>query len=193
MNPTKKAIRQAMLERRNALSAEEAATRSEQIQEHVLRSAAFQKARCVALYAAFDQEVRTERLLREAVRQGKQAAFPRMKGRGPEMDFGEVRDQKEMVLSFFGFPEPAPSAPVVALPAIDLMVVPGLAFDREGFRVGFGAGCYDRVLAALRPEAGTCGIAYDFQVIDQVPRAAHDLAVKLLVSEGGFIPIGRNR
>jgi len=182
-----------MLERRNALSAEEAAARSERIQEHVLGSAVFAGARCVALYAAFDKEVRTARLFEDAVRQGKRPAFPRMKGRGPEMDFCQVWDAREMAPSFFGFAEPAPSAPVVALSAIDLMLVPGLAFDREGFRVGFGAGCYDRVLAALRPEAWTCGMAYDFQVVDQVPRGAHDRTVRLLVSEGGFIPIGLGR
>lgn len=182
-----------MRERRHALSAAEAAARSERIQEHLLHSAVFQEARCVALYAAFDQEARTERLLEEALRQGKRAAFPRMKGRGPEMDFGQVRDAREMAPGAFGFAEPAASAPAVALSAIDLMLVPGLAFDREGFRVGFGAGCYDRVLAGLRPEAWSCGLAYDFQVLDRVPRDAHDRTVKLLVSEEGFIPIGSGR
>lgn len=193
VNQDKKELRRQMLARRQALSPAEAAARSVRIQSHLLVSALFREAACVALYAAFDREVKTDALLAEAWRQDKRVLFPRMKGGGPEMEFCAVQDASEMVASRFGFLEPGPGAPAVSLSAIDLMVVPGLAFDREGFRVGFGGGCYDRVLAALPPETRTCGLAYEFQIVPAVPRSSHDRAVKWLVSEEGFIPIGASR
>jgi 5-formyltetrahydrofolate cyclo-ligase len=189
VNQTKAEIRTAMLSRRNALSAEQVASLSERIQAHLLDSAVYAQAKCVAWYAAFQNEVRTDRLLARALGDGKQVLFPRMRGRGPDMDFCEVKDPGEMVLFRLGFREPADSAPAVPPETIDLMLLPGLAFDRQGYRLGFGAGCYDRVLPRLRPEAWTCGAAYGFQVVGEVPQAAHDVPVKLIVTEAGFIPI----
>jgi len=107
------------------------------------------------------------------------------------MDFCAVKDPGEMVLSRLGFREPQARAPVVAVELIDLMLLPGVSFDRQGFRLGFGGGCYDRVLPRLRAEAWTCGVAYGFQVVAELPREAHDVPVKLLVTEGGFVPIPR--
>ena len=178
-----------MIARREALSAEQVASRSEQIQSHLLGSAFFAQAKRVALYAAFKNEARTDRLFAEALAQGKQVLFPRMRGRGPDMDFCAVKDPREMVLYRLGFREPPASAPVVAVELVDLILLPGVGFDRQGFRLGFGAGCYDRVLPRLRPEAWTCGVAYSFQVLEQLPRAAHDVPVKLLVTEAGFVPV----
>jgi len=189
VNRTKAAIRAAMLSRRDALSAEQVAHSSEQIQSLLLAAAIYAPARRVAWYAAFQNEVRTDRLLERALGDGKQVLFPRLRGRGPDMDFCEVKDPGEMVLSRLGFREPAAAAPVAAPETIDLMLLPGLAFDRQGYRLGFGAGCYDRVLPRLRREAWTCGAAYGFQVVARLPHAAHDVRVKLLVTEGGFIPI----
>ena len=189
MDATKAAIRQALLAQREALSAEQVAGFSEQLQEHLLGSSFYARAQRLALYAAFKNEARTDRVFAQARRDGKQVLFPRMRGRGPEMDFCLVQDPAEMVLYRLGFREPPASAPVVAVERIDLMLLPGLAFDRQGFRLGFGAGCYDRALPRLRPEAWTCGAAYSFQVVEQLPRAAHDVPVKLLVTEGGFVPV----
>ena len=192
MNASKAEIRRGLIERRRALSAAEVAAFSERAQEHVLRSEAYARARAVALYAAFANEVRTDRVLGRLLADGKAALFSRLRGRGPAMDFCRVTDLGEMVETRLGYLEPGPKAPVAPLAAIDLMLVPGVGFDREGYRIGFGYGCYDRLLAGLRPEALTCGLCYGFQVMARLPREAHDVPVKTLVTEAGFIPVRRN-
>ena len=191
VNRTKAAIREAMRSQRDKLSAGQVAGLSEQIQAHLLGAEIYTQARRVALYADFKNEVRTDRLFAQARRDGKQVLFPRLRGKGPEMDFCEVKDPGEMVLYRLGFREPAAAAPAAAPETIDLMLLPGLSFDRQGFRLGFGAGCYDRVLPRLRAEARTCGVAYGFQVIARLPHAAHDLPVQWLATETGVIPIPR--
>lgn len=190
MERSKTDIRRSLLAERQALSAAQAAAWSERIQDHLLAAAEFARARTVALYAPFRREVQTQRLFEALIRSGRTALYPRMRGRSPEMDFCPVADFSEMVPSRMGYPEPAPAAPAAELAAIDLMVLPGVGFDRQGVRLGFGAGCYDRIVGRLRADAVTVGVAYRFQVVDRLPRMDHDVPVKRLLCEEGFIPVG---
>lgn len=83
----------------------------------------------------------------------------------------------------YGIPEPAAGAPQVLWTAIDAVLVPGLAFDARGHRLGYGAGYYDRALPKLRADALRVGVCYAVQYLDEVPVAAHDVPVDLVVTE----------
>lgn len=85
----------------------------------------------------------------------------------------------------FGFEQPVPEAPEVAPRTIDIVLTPGLCFDRSGGRIGWGQGYYDRLLALVRPEALRVGVTLDRLVVDEVPMEAHDLRMSHLATERG--------
>jgi len=85
--------------------------------------------------------------------------------------------------SEMGIPEPEPEGEPVPPEEFDFVLVPGVAFDRHGGRVGYGMGCYDRVLERLREGVPMVGVGYDFQIYEEVPMEAHDVPLSAIVSE----------
>lgn len=159
---------------------------SEWVQMHFLGSQCYLLSRRIALYAGIDHEVDTRMVFKRALREGKILAFPRIIDPG-KMIFCKVDDYGKMRANQYGIPEPAPEDPEIAMEDLDLVVVPGVAFDRRGYRIGFGGGYYDRILAGLKSEAVTVGFAYAFQVLKALPQNERDQQVKRLVTEQGFI------
>jgi 5-formyltetrahydrofolate cyclo-ligase len=104
------------------------------------------------------------------------------------MTFAPCSDAAPLCAGRFGIPEPAPGAPQGDCPAPDLIILPGLAFDRTGTRLGAGGGYYDRLLA--RPsyaDIPRLGLAYAFQLVETLPREAWDLPVHAVCSEQGIL------
>lgn len=147
------------------------------IQKKVLAMTAFKEASTVYLYMDFKGEVQTSLLLDECFRQKKRVVLPRIDG--DEMDFYEVRSREELKPGYFGILEP------VSRDKIDesrgFMVVPGVAFSKDGYRMGYGKGFYDRYLTRY-PGIYTCGICYDCQVIDDLIVEEHDRKLDELVT-----------
>jgi 5-formyltetrahydrofolate cyclo-ligase len=159
---------------------------SEWAQRHLLGAFCFQQARTIGLYAAFDHEVDTRLVFEGGLKQGKTMAFPRVMGEGEMVYLRETNWQK-MVENKWGILEPSPDSLQVAVSELELVVVPGVAFARNGCRLGFGGGYYDRLLSRLEPDALTVGLAYSFQVLDNLPCEASDQKVKRIVTEQGFL------
>jgi 5-formyltetrahydrofolate cyclo-ligase len=110
--------------------------------------------------------------------------FPRV-GPGGLLTFHEVDHEDELVAGYRGILEPTPHAPEVSLGSLDAILVPGLAFERRGVRLGQGGGFYDRVLA--RDDCPfSIGIAFAAQIVPSIPQAAHDQQVSCVVTEGGI-------
>ncbi len=161
---------------------------SEWAQMHLLGSLCYLSSLRIALYAAFNNEVDTRLVFERALQEGKIPAFPRVIGSG-KMIFLKVDDYRKMRPNRFGILEPGPESEELALPELDLVVVPGVAFDRRGYRLGLGGGYYDRILPGLKPLAITVGFAYMFQVREALPADERDQSVKRLVTEQGFIKL----
>ncbi len=187
-NPRKTALRKSLLARRKALPPEEARERSEAAQALVLADPAWRAARSVALYHAVRGELDTRTLRTAALAEGKQLLLPRTV---PE-EKGTMRllpcaDETTLLPGMFGIMEPDPAACPPEpqggwLP--DLLVVPALAYDLKGFRLGMGGGYYDRLLArpAMRG-AKRLGLVYSFQLLDALPVEAWDLPVHGVCTE----------
>lgn len=145
----------------------------------------WQQARSVALFRTLANkgEIDTAPLDEAAREGGKRVAYPAIEGEGPigeaTMVFRWVDDAAKLAAHGRGFAEPAADAELAEV--IDLIVVPGLAFDPVGHRVGYGAGLYDRTLP--RYTARTVGIAFDFQMVMELPVNEHDVAVSLIVTD----------
>lgn len=181
---TKRVTRRALLAQRDALSEAERAARSATIAaaaNAVLEENAEEDLGVVALYAAKDSEVDTTAIDAAARARGLTVAYPRVIGDATALAFHAVRID-ELVPARFGLREPRPDAPAVDLARIGVFFVPGLAFDRAGGRIGWGRGHYDATLAAS-PRARRVGLAYDFQVVDEVPREAHDTMLHTIITE----------
>lgn len=118
-------------------------------------------------------------------------AYPAIDPETREMTFHIAASREALAPCEFGFMAPALSAPRAG--ALDVVVVPGLAFDPRGFRIGYGGGFYDRALPSTRPRATAIGVAYDFQLAADVPESETDVPVDLVVTDVRELVIGREK
>lgn len=178
----KRQLRAVALATRRAMSPAEAAERSAAIQERLLELPDFQRARVVHSYVGVkDNEVSTDRILQETLRSGRTLIVPRVEG--DRLAHHRIRALTELRAARFGLLEPAPDAPEIDPGEIDLVVVPGLAFDMKGNRLGLGRGYYDGFLAGVR--AVKAAVLYRSQLVPEVPAGERDVPVDLLVTDDG--------
>lgn len=168
-----------MLSRRDALTDEVRAELSLRIAENAKGLLAAQSV--VALYAPKGSEVDTIRIDTDARALGIRLVYPRIVEGERELAFHEA-SPADLVESRFGLREPRLEALRVDLSEITAFVMPGLAFDRSGGRIGWGRGHYDATLASA-PRALRIGVAFECQVLDQVPRDPHDALLHVVVTE----------
>ncbi len=179
-------IRYRMRQVRKALPASARAERSARIHEALFACPAWASARTVLLFASMRTEVDTAPIERRARLDGKIVACPRMTEGSADLD---PRIWESGVAPFEQgrlAPEPPPDAPVCAIDSIDLVIVPALALDPRGARIGYGRGLYDRLLARI-PRAHRIGVAFDFQLIAEVPETPGDERVHLIITDRGPI------
>lgn len=175
----KQALRKLMLTRLRNQKEEQAEKRSLKIKEKLFKLKVFKQAKIVMFYLALKDEVRTRLMIEEAITLGKRVAVPtcdtRHKKILPCLVTGlEAEDFKR---GAHCIDEPRCKRPV-APEEIDLCVVPGVAFDAQGNRLGRGLGYYDRFLSALPPDTPKIGLAFRFQVLKHLPsRLPHDISV----------------
>ena len=168
-----------MLERRNRLNSQEIAKRSKSIQEFVINNNKFQSAKVVGAYFAFGSEVATELIIERAKMLGKKIALPRVEE--DKITFYELSSTKSLIRGRFGIMEPPPYG---HMDEIDLLVVPGIAFDKKGNRLGYGKGFYDRLLSGKR--TFSIGLAYSFQLLENLPHDRYDKRLDAIASEDGI-------
>jgi len=186
----KAALRREMIRRREELDPVERERLSREVQEAVVRSEPFQRAKVVFLYAAFRGEVGTDRIAAAALAAGKRVLLPRVGRKPPRLCLREYGGgPSALVPSAFGGAGADPAWAQADPGSVDLAVVPGVAFDPAGRRLGYGAGFYDRTLPAIRagnPNAVAVGLAYGFQVVPGLPVDPHDAPLDAIATEAGW-------
>jgi 5-formyltetrahydrofolate cyclo-ligase len=184
-------LRQGLLSQRAALTRSEIQQKSAAIAAQVCAMSAFRVSRTIMVYLALRQEVQTASIIAEARRQGKRIAIPVVQGAtlvAAELPLAPAQLQRGP----YGIPEPRGTVCVVPPEEMQYVVVPGLAFDRCGGRLGFGKGYYDRFLSRLPTTTYCCGLAFCMQIVPCVPRMAHDVCMHGVVTEQGVIPCQYN-
>lgn len=169
----KQELRRTVRQRKRAMTEEEIVMRSEKLAELFTASPAYRDAATLYGYMPYNQEVRTVPMMRRALLDGKRVAVPKVYG--DEMKFIYITDFDGMEKSEFGIPEPVADDPV-AEDKTALVLMPGLAFDAEGHRIGYGGGFYDKFLEA-EPNHPTLALCYEFQMFPKLETDEHDIPV----------------
>lgn len=180
----KKRLRRELRARRRGLDDAERARANQRITEAVRGLPQWERARSVGLYHSLFEEVDTAALIEAAWATGRRVALPLAPGLGRPLSFHWVERDTPLVRSSFDALEPAPDTPRAALEDLDLVIVPGLGFDRRGARLGQGGGYYDRTLQAAVPAVL---VAFACQELPEVPEDAHDRRLDLVVTEDGVV------
>ena len=184
LRASKLALRQRVLAARDALPAAMRAAASAAIATRILTRADFMSARAVSLTLPFGSEWDTLALVRAALAAGKTVAVPRVDKAKRMLGLHAICDpQRDIVAGYRDIPEPSPTCPLVSPDTIDFVLVPGVAFDSAGRRLGYGGGYYDRLLPLLSPRAARIAGAFEAQLVDCVPAAPHDIAIDAVVTE----------
>lgn len=169
----KTALRKQIRELKRQMTQAQIDAASQRLAELFFATDYYRKANTIYGYLPYNQEVRTVPILRQALLDGKRVAVPKVYGE--EMRFIYLNDLELVEAGYAGIPEPLADEPV-AQDATALVLMPGLAFDRQGHRIGYGGGFYDRFLA-LEPEHPTVALCYAFQLLDKLETEEFDVPV----------------
>lgn len=175
---TKQELRALVRQRKAEMTAEQRRQWSSAVCSHVLRLPQWQEARVVMLYCALPDEVDVSALIAQAWREGKQVLLPKVTGEA-EMEARAVGPDTSFSTGAFGISEPTGSA-FQDFSSLDLVIVPGMAFDISGNRLGRGKGYYDRFLSGA-PHACKLGVCFPYQLVEVVPTGCHDCRMDTVV------------
>ncbi len=188
----KNQLREIFVSRRHGLSVEVCHVQSQEIARRLFASAYFLSSRTIHFYLAMTSEVQTDLMVAESLRRGKRVVVPVVQEKSERLTLSEWVSPQQCQRGPLGVLQPPPALQKVVLPeAVDLWIVPGIAFDLQGHRLGWGKGYYDRLLAGVRGRAldprgaapQVVGLAFDFQVIDGVPCEETDCGVDEIITE----------
>jgi 5-formyltetrahydrofolate cyclo-ligase len=182
----KSALRRRMEGRRREVTAEQADRVGRAIAEAVVGCEVFHAAQVVALFAAQAEEPSMTHLFHRALTAGKCVALPRSTDDG-SLTFHAIRGREDLIPGRYGVLEPVDRPGIRQIRGLDLVIVPGVAFDRSGGRLGRGGGYYDRLAAEVSGQ-GTMlvGAAFEFQIVKRVPVGGHDQPMNALATEEGM-------
>ncbi len=183
----KLALRSRMRAVREALPGSACDARSAEITKRLFTLAEVDRAATILAFASIRNEVRTRASMQAAWAAGKRVALPRVVG--DELQLHLVDSETALAEGAFSVPEPPATAAIVQPGDVDVALVPALAVDPRGYRIGYGGGYYDKLIPRLQ-RACTCAVAYDFQLIAEVPELPFDVAVDVVVTDERVIRAG---
>jgi 5-formyltetrahydrofolate cyclo-ligase len=186
LSEKKKALRKKILVLRDALTPEERIKKSRVIKSFLFSLPEFIQAKMVMFFISFRSEVLTEEMIKEAIALKKKVVVPVTDLQHRWLKISELKDyDKDLFLSTYGILEPKKEKVKEVRPdEIDLVVAPGSVFDERGRRIGYGGGYYDRLLRELKQETKIAALAFELQIVDEVPAEQdRDIPVDLIITE----------
>ncbi len=187
----KKTIRKSIIDKRNNLSSDYISSSSEKITTALLNLDTFRNAKTIMCYVSFGTEVDTKGIIEECFKRGKSILIPiimRNIDGTSFMEASEILNLKEdLTPGNMNILEPKESSIRIRDPkTIDLIVIPGLSFDKIGNRLGYGAGYYDYYLKRVRTDCYQVAITFSYQLVDQIPIEEHDIPIPHIITERGL-------
>lgn len=180
----KKTLRQETLLKRDAISGNIKQEQDSAIRQRIIRLPEFTNAKTIFFYASFKSEVDTMEMIKITLSQGKKVILPKVDKENKKLKLYEIKDTSELAKSCMGILEPSVSGErLTGLDDIDLVIIPGAAFDVSGSRLGYGAGFYDRLLAGMKNKIPLIAPAYEEQIVENIPSEPHDVKVSKIVTD----------
>ena len=180
----KKQLRKKIICLRDALSAAERDSKAEIIIKKLLATELYQKASHIMLFAAFGSELNLLSLVETIIKTGKHAYLPVVDKKINRILPIEVHSLADLKPGTYGIPEPSPDNYLENTPdLLDLIITPAVAFDYDKYRIGYGAGYYDRFFASLKKDIVKIGIGFDEQLVQEVPREPHDIRLNYILTD----------
>jgi len=188
---SKELIRKEVLHLRNLINQETKKYKDRKINELLTGLPEFMQSHTVLLYASFRSEVETTGLIEHCLTVGKVTVLPKVDSSLSQLRLYEIKDIKEICLGYFGIPEPDVSEHrSMKAEDMDLIIVPGVAFDKNCKRLGYGKGFYDKLLSEVRiqkPEVRIIGLAYEEQIMESIPYESHDIRMDKIITDKRII------
>lgn len=189
---SKSELRLKALRSRRAIPREELEDLSRAVQNRLGKLPCYVEAKVVASYVAKSDEVGTQEIIESALASGKRVMVPRTDSATRHLSFAQIRSLSELSLGAFGILEPAPGAKPSALSEADVVLVPIVAWDDRGHRLGYGKGYFDRELKS-KGKAVSVGLALESQRLDRVPQSDEDVPLEVIVTEDRTLIFGGHR
>lgn len=175
-------IRNIVIEKRKALSKELKEVFDNNILDKILSSKEYEVAKTILVYVSFEGEVDTHRFIKHAIEDNKKVCVPKVISKEEGMKAVNISSLNDLKVGKYGILEPLDFSREVEEKEIDLVIMPGVAFDKNGGRVGYGGAFYDRFLKKLRYETPKIALAYDFQIFCKVPTEEHDEKIDRIIT-----------
>lgn len=179
----KKEIRKKILEYRETIDPEERSKWDESIFNKLINCDLYKCANTIFAFVSFKTEVDTHKIIKHALDNGKTICVPKINSKQEGVKLYKIDSFDQLKKGYFGILEPSESCPAVNSNDLDLILMPGVAFDRHGGRVGYGAAFYDRFLSNMNRQVDKIALAYHFQVLESVPMSEHDVRIDGIITE----------
>lgn len=187
----KKALRKEIIEKRNNMDLVNKEEMDKKILNKFYESKYYREAEKIFIYISYDSEINTRKIIDKALKDNKKIFVPRTEFKTRSMEAVEITTLDNLIESKYGILEPSKEEPHIDPNELDLIVVPGVAFDRNGGRMGYGAGFYDRYFKKINKDninkIMKLALAYELQLLDRVPMNEQDVPVDCIITENGFV------
>lgn len=184
----KTVMREKILQKRNQLTQKELQEKSKIICGKLLSLESYKKSSTIFCFLSFGSEVDTWEIIKDALSKSKKVYVPYIDPKESRMHAVQINHSSTLIKNKFGIPEPVYDPSVPDPLDFDFAVVPGVAFDKNGFRIGYGKGYYDRFFQNC-PVSCKTGIAFALQVVSSVPGEEHDIPVDIVITEEDLISV----
>jgi len=179
---SKQQLRKYILEMRDRQSLEDRNRWDDAIFSKFIHSEYYKNSGVIFIFVSFRSEVDTHRIIKKALEDGKTVCVPRVISKKEGMKAFRINSIEGLKTSNYGILEPSLECEEIQADKIDLVVIPGAAFDKSGGRIGYGGGYYDMFLTGLRHDTKKIALAYDFQVLKHVPTEDHDIKIDGIIT-----------
>ena len=180
----KKELREKIMAKRDRLSKNEINKYNENIYTKVIESEYYKNSKCIFIFVSYKSEVNTHKIIKKALEDNKRVCVPKIISLKDGMEAIEIRNFSELKIGKKGILEPESFSFKIDPKKIDIVFTPGLAFDNNGGRLGYGGGFYDKFFKRLKEDTPKIGLAYSFQIVDLVPMYEWDIRINDIIVNG---------
>lgn len=182
-------IRKSVIEKRNSITIDIKKELDERILKKLIDNKSYKDSLVLFTFVSFGSEVDTHKIISYALNDGKIVYVPKIKSKDKGIEIFRINTLCDLKPGYFNILEPLENCPAGNINDIDLILMPGIAFDRNGGRIGYGAGFYDRFLTNINSDVPKLALAYQFQVLDEVPITEFDVKIDGIISNKELITV----